>query len=381
MGQTYTQQQRLDAVRLARSENVGPVTYRDLLAQFGSPSDALDALPDLARRGGRKRPIKIATERSVLQELTKTEALGARMLICGDADYPALLAQTDPPPPVLTFLGLPHLLQRPAIAMVGARSASAAGLRMAHDIARGLSEADYVIASGMARGIDTACHTSALSGGTIAVLAGGIDNIYPEENTPLYNELKERGAIISEMPLGTVPRGRHFPRRNRIISGLSLGTIVVEAAPRSGSLITARFALEQNRELMAVPGSPLDPRSKGCNRLIQQGAALVENAADVIDWLSGSAPPQLKEPEDLFTWSEPVHLPYDPAPSEREQVLSLLSPTPIAVDDLIRQSDLPARTVQIVLIELDLAGRLVREAGQRIALLPEPSAEPAELTR
>jgi DNA processing protein len=272
----------LDRLRLIRSENVGPVTFRDLLEQFGSATDALAALPDLARRGGRKRAIKIATAAKAKQEMSDAHNLGAHLLFVGEPEYPPLLAQSDPPPPVISAIGAHHLLAQPCLAIVGSRSASAAGLRMAADLSRDLGEAGFVISSGLARGIDAAAHRSTLTTGTIAVVAGGIDIIYPEENRGLYEEIREQGVLVSEMPPGTRPQGRHFPRRNRIIAGLARGVIVVEAALRSGSLITARFALEQNREVMVVPGSPLDPRARGGNRLIKQGAALVENVEDVI---------------------------------------------------------------------------------------------------
>ncbi len=361
-------QERLDRLRLTRSENVGPVTYRDLMAQFGTASKALEALPELARNGGRKRPIKIASIPLATQELVETEKLGARLLFVGEADYPSLLAQSDPPPPVISVLGASHLLGQPCLAMVGSRSASAAGLRMAANLAADLGEAGFTIVSGLARGIDAAAHKAALVSGTAAVVAGGLDIIYPSENKPLYDEIKEQGVLVSEMPPGTKPQGRHFPRRNRIISGLSAGVIVVEAALRSGSLITARLALEQNREVMAVPGSPLDPRARGGNRLIKQGAALVENAQDVLDWMAQTPLPLFSEGNEMpFNAPKPALL--SPTEDDRQSLYALLGPTPIEQDELIRLSQLPTQLVVALLLELDLAGRLVRDAGQKVSLL------------
>lgn len=367
-------QERLDRLRLIRSENVGPVTFRDLLEQFGTAGEALAALPDLAKRGGRKRAIKVASATQAKQEMNQAHILGAQMLFVGEKAYPPLLSQTDPPPPVIAALGALHLLEQPSLAIVGSRSASAAGLRMAADLSRDLGDAGFVIASGLARGIDAAAHKATLATGTIAVIAGGIDIVYPEENRALYEQIKEQGVLISEMPPGTRPQGRHFPRRNRIIAGLSRGVIVVEAALRSGSLITARFALEQNREVMVVPGSPLDPRANGGNRLIKQGAALVESAEDVLNWLEQSPPPLFSEGDEM-PYASPPAPPPEPTRSEREHLFSLLGPTPVEQDELIRLSGLPARTVIALLLEIDLAGRLVRDNGQRVSLLEKTSEE------
>lgn len=294
--------------------------------------------------------------------------LGAHLLFVGEPEYPHLLAQSDPPPPVISAIGALHLFAQPCLAIVGSRSASAAGLRMAADLSRDLGEAGFVISSGLARGIDAAAHRSTLTTGTIAVVAGGIDIIYPEENRGLYEEIREQGVLVSEMPPGTRPQGRHFPRRNRIIAGLARGVIVVEAALRSGSLITARFALEQNREVMVVPGSPLDPRARGGNRLIKQGAALVENVEDVLAWLEQSPPPLFSEGNEM-PYATAKGPPPEPSKSERDQLLSLLGPTPMEQDELIRLSGLPTRTVIALLLEIDLAGRLIRDNGQRVSLL------------
>lgn len=374
MPRPLSNQERLDRLRLTRSENVGPVTYRDLLKQFGGAGEALAALPELARQGGRKRAIKIASPATADREFKQAEKLSAIILFVGEADYPLLLAQADPPPPTISVIGARHLLNQSCLAMVGSRSASAAGLRMATDLAHDLGVDGSTIVSGLARGIDAAAHKASLPTGTIAVVAGGLDIVYPAENQKLYDAIKEQGALVSEMPPGTKPQGRHFPRRNRIISGLSKGVIVVEAALRSGSLITARQALEQNREVMAVPGSPLDPRARGCNRLIKQGAALVENAEDVLNWMEQTPPPVFSEAEEI-PYSSPQPSPMSPSDADRKQLISLLGPTGVEQDELIRLSGLPAQLVIALLLELDLAGRLVRDPGQRVSLLDERDSD------
>lgn len=358
-------------LRLARSENIGPVTFHDLLRVYGNATRALEAVPELARRGGRTRPIKLASPREAENELTAIAKNGAELLFFDEADFPLLLAATDPAPPLIIVKGHKSLFARPSIAMVGARNASAAGLRMASDIARELGAEGYAVTSGLARGIDTAAHKAALETGTIAVIAGGIDVVYPEQNRALQEAIGERGLLISEMPPGTRPQGRHFPRRNRLISGLSLGVIVVEAALRSGSLITARFALEQGRDVMAVPGSPLDPRAGGTNQLIKDGAPLIENAADALAAISRqSTDDWFREPPGRDGYGEPPAVPPEISDPERAEILSLLGPTPVEVDFLIRQSGLPARAVAAILLELDLSGKLRREPGQKVALIP-----------
>lgn len=364
------QEERLARLRLARSENIGPVTFRDLLEHFGSAETALDALPDLAARGGRKRAIRVASTADAEREMTALEKLGATLLVLGDADYPPPLALTDPPPPVIAVKGNQSLLTRDTIAMVGSRNASAAGRRIAGDIAKGLSERGFVVASGLARGIDTAAHRASLASGTIAVVAGGLDIFYPPENEKLQRTIGEEGMLVGEMPPGTSPQARHFPRRNRLISGLSLATVVVEAALRSGSLITARYALEQNRDVCAVPGSPLDPRAHGANRLIKQGATLVETAEDVVEALG--APHQAHR-----RMAEPQHVAFSqPAPGTppddaiRLRVLEALGPTPTPLGDLLNETAADPGSVRAVLIELELAGRLQRDPGDRLSLIP-----------
>jgi DNA processing protein len=363
--------ERLDWLRLIRSENVGPVTFRHLLRRFGSAAAALAALPDLAKRGGRAQPLKVHPRAAAEREIAELERLGGRMIGFLEPDFPDPLAAIDDSPPILTLLGQGQVLRRPTVAIVGARNASANGRLIAATLAREIGAAGYSIASGLARGIDSAAHDAALETGTIAVVAGGIDVIYPPENEGLYRSIAERGAVIAEMAVGTVPQARHFPRRNRLISGLSLGVIVVEAALRSGSLITARFALEQGREVFAVPGSPLDPRSAGANGLIREGAMLVESAADVLAALSAQKPPLSARDELKFTAAPAA----DPGEREvaaaRPALLELLSPEPVAVDELLRACPFSPAAVQTALLELELAGRLARHPGNRVSLLAE----------
>jgi DNA processing protein len=368
-GKVFSARERLDWLRLIRSENVGPVTFYQLLARFGSAEAALAGLPELARRGGRERPIRIPPRAAAERELAAIEGLGGRLLCRDEAGYPEPLATLEDAPPVIFLRGHPHLLERRIIGVVGARNASANGRRLAETIAADLGREGVVVASGLARGIDTAAHKGALASGTIAVMAGGVDVVYPAENQALYDAILAQGLALSEMAPGTVPQGRHFPRRNRIISGLALGIVVVEAAERSGSLITARFALEQGREVFAVPGSPLDPRCKGTNGLIRQGAALTESAADVLAALESGFRAPLREEEATGPSAPPK------APSEAELeraralVLECLSPTPVTVDEILRQSHLSPAVVSTVLLELELAGRLERHPGHRASLL------------
>jgi DNA processing protein len=366
--------QRLAWLRLIRSENVGPRTFHDLLQHFGDAEVALENLPALSRRGG-KGTIRICPESEAETELAAHKTAGARLIALGEADYPPHLAHIDGPPPLLSIRGSGETLARPkALAVVGARNASLSGRKLAGQFSRELSEDGYVIVSGLARGIDAAAHEAALSGGTVAVFAGGIDRLYPPEHDRLLTALLENGgAAISEMPFGWKPRGRDFPRRNRLISGLSLGVLVIEAAERSGSLHTARFALEQNREIFAVPGSPLDPRSAGANRLIKQGATLITSTQDVLDSLGGRIEPVPPlgsglfegEGESLFTGRDGQ----EPGERTREKILTALGPAPVELDELIRDTGEPARIVHTILLELELAGRLERHRGNRVSLL------------
>ena len=357
-----SQEEAFARIRLLRSPNIGPVSYRQLLRRFGTARAALEALPDLATRGG--GGYRVAAEERVAKEVSAVRAAGARYLFHDAADYPPLLGELDSAPPILTLRGDAVLARRPCVAIVGARNASAAAVKLARQFAGGLAEAWFAVVSGLARGIDGAAHRAALEGGTIGVIASGIDVTYPPEHADLQEAVAVQGLLLAEQPPGTEPLARHFPSRNRIIAGLAAGTLVVEAAPRSGSLITARLAAEAGREVMAIPGSPLEPRAQGCNQLIREGAVLVQSAADVIELLStfdGQPRSMLRES------AEPYILPddLDDAPAD---VAALLTTAPVAVDELIRQSGESPAAVQLALLELELAGKLVRHAGGRVGL-------------
>jgi DNA processing protein len=357
--------QRTDWLRLIRSDNVGPRTFRSLIKHFGSAYTALERLPDLARRGGASRPGRICSEEDAAAELAASQQIGVHLVAPGEDGYPPRLAELDDAPPLLGVRGLRDVLMRPTIAVVGSRNASGAGLKFAGSLSRDLGEGGFVIASGLARGIDQAAHRASLVSGTVAVLAGGHDKIYPPEHEDLLAAIIEScGAAISEMPLGHVPRARDFPRRNRLISGVSLGVVVVEAALRSGSLITARIAAEQGREVFAVPGSPLDPRAAGTNDLIKQGATLTTEASDVINAVEPimGRPIGLSEPED-----EPIAS--EPEASDRARIVGLLGPSPVLLDDLIRMAGTSPAIVRTVLLELELAGRLERHGGGLVSLI------------
>ncbi len=373
-----TETERLAWLRLFRSENVGPITFRQLLRRFGSAEAALEALPDLSRRGGRARPVRICPADTAERELVALTRLKARLLALCEPDYPEALRAVDDAPPLIALRGRSELLQRPAVAIVGARNASANGRTLARRLGGELAEAGYLVVSGFARGIDTAAHEGALTQATLAVLAGGLDTIYPPQNAALFDRLTREGVLLSEMPPGSEPQGRHFPRRNRIIAGLSLGIVVVEAARRSGSLHTARLAADYGREVMAVPGSPLDPRAQGCNGLLRQGATLIESAAHVLEALAGSTPaiapafPETAVTEAAATRVEIVGATgpgSEEQPQATDKITELLSPTPISVDELIRQCQLSAASVGTLLLELELAGRLERHPGNRVALI------------
>lgn len=391
-----TDEQRLDWLRLIRSENVGPRTFRALVNQFGGAAAALEALPDLARRGGRLM-LKVCSRAEAEKEMAAAARLGVRFVAMGEPDYPKTLQAIDTAPPLIAVRGSVEVLAKPSVAIVGSRNASASGLTFAERLSRQLGEAGYVVVSGLARGIDTKAHKATLETGTVAVLAGGHDRVYPAQNEPLLKAIVEQGGtVISEMPMGWEPRGRDFPRRNRIVSGLSYGVVVVEAARRSGSLITARFALEQGREVFAVPGSPLDPRAEGTNDLIRDGATLcagVEHVTSVLEPLIASGPRldrSAEEPDRLLSseelWDE-LDLPdiarapvrpvgpeagFDEESGEVEaDVIAFLGPSPVAIDDLVRQSGLSIRNVQMALLELEIAGRLERHGGNAVSLIVE----------
>jgi DNA processing protein len=401
--------QRFDWLRLIRTEGVGPRTFRSLVNHFGGAGAALENLPDFARARG-ARGVSIPDPARIERELEQARRYGVRFVATGEQDYPRLLAAIDSAPPLLAVRGHAATCAAPSVAIVGARNASAGGRRIAEKIAQGLGQAGFVVSSGLARGIDTAAHAASLQTGTVAVLAGGHDKVYPPENEALLEAIAERGAVVSEMPMGWEPRGRDFPRRNRLVSGLALGVVLVEAARRSGSLITARFALEQGREVFVVPGSPLDPRCEGTNDLIRQGATLVQDASDIVDVLAPlvgieADPGQTAMRETEWSdereplWDEldffdlpasttsprargsmaPIHqgwtgddpgqdsdIPRDPSASLR----ALLGWSPVSVDELVRQSGLPAREVQALLLDLELEGRLDRPGPQLVALRP-----------
>ena len=363
-----TDAERRDWLRLIRSENVGPVTFRGLLRRFGSAAAALDALPGLAKRGGAARAIRVCSRDEAAREIEAVERFGATFIASCESRYPQRLAAIDDAPPLIAARGNAAALARPMIALVGARNASAAGLKFAERLARELGEAGFVIASGLARGVDSAAHRASIGSGTVAVLAGGQDRIYPEENIGLLDALLGEGVAISEMPFGWTPRAQDFPRRNRIISGLSLGVVIVEAAKRSGSLITARFALEQGREVFAVPGSPIDPRAEGTNGLLKQGATMVTEAADVlavVEPIMG----ELREPGAGAPGDDPVP-PGEPDTGTRARIVELLGPTPVAIDDLVRLANTTPAVVRTLLLELELAGRIERHRGGLVSLTP-----------
>src|SRR5271167_644696 len=391
-------EERFDWLRLIRSENVGPRTFRALLNNCGGARAALEALPELARRGGAARPIRVASADEIERELDTARKLGVRFVALGEPDYPPILRQIDSAPPVLACRGRLEALQQPAVAIVGSRNASAAGLTFTDRLARGLGRAGYVVVSGLARGIDQRAHAASLETGAVGVLAGGHAKPYPSEAVPLIERMVEFGAVVSEMPIGQEPRGRDFPRRNRIVSGLALGTIVVEAARGSGSLITARFALEQTRQVFAVPGSPLDPRAEGTNDLLKQGASICTGVQDVLTALEPMRSSDLGamletggEPGEPL-WGEQSLLGVDPestprtragdefddaggaayrtgddAEAARERIIALLGPSPITLDELVRAAEAPARAVRVALLELELAGR-IEFSGDRVAL-------------
>jgi DNA processing protein len=364
-GRRLPDEERRDWLRLAQSENVGPATFRTLMKRYGSAAEALRMIPELSRRGGLGRSPRLYGSEAAERDIERAAMLGARFVALTEPDYPPLLRVTEHAPPLLCVKGDAGLLARSAVAIVGARNASAIGRKFARQLAADIGGEGHAIVSGLARGIDTAAHEAALDTGTIAVIAGGIDSVYPPENAALQAAIGERGAVVTEMVPGTVPRAEHFPRRNRIISGMALSLVVVEAAVRSGSLITARYAAEQGREVFAVPGSPLDPRCEGSNRLIRDGATLLMSAKDVIEALAAERGPR------LVTLSEPA----PPQIAERElesgerrRVLELLSPTPVDMDDLIRESGLDSGAVAALILELTLAGKVVRQSNGAVSL-------------
>lgn len=365
--------EHLARIRLLRSERIGPISFAQLMRRFGSALAAIEALPDLVQRTG-GRALRISTLTQAEQEAHRVEAAGARYLFADDADYPELLVHIDNAPPILTVRGDARLMQRPAIAMVGARNASASACRFARQIAGELAEVGFLVVSGLARGIDTSAHEGALRiagtglASTAGVIASGIDISYPPENRNLQAEMGERALVIAEQPPGTEPLARHFPYRNRIIAGMATGTLVVEAAPKSGSLITARLAAEAGRDVMAIPGSPLDSRSRGCNELIRGGATLVQGVDDIMELVSpmnGARPRHVAAPIQNYA----VQPQPEPDDAARRTLVDLLGRSPIAIDELVRQSRLDSGAVQMILLDLELGGLIERHAAGRVSLV------------
>lgn len=368
VGLQLSDRQRLNWLRLIRTPNVGPASFRDLVNRFGSAEAALEILPELALSGGANRMVRIPTVAEIDAEMQAARRAGARFVCIGEPDYPPLLKRMDHPPPVLAMKGTGAVFALPTVAIVGARNASLAGIKMARMLAAELGHEGYAIVSGLARGIDTAAHQSSLLSGTVAVMAGGIDQPYPPENAGLSEQIAERGAVISEMPFGWQPRAQDFPRRNRLVAGAALGLVVVEAAERSGSLISARLAAEMGRLVFAIPGSPLDPRARGTNGLIKDGATLVTETADILNALAPligtrfTANIPVEEPPDFSTAPPPGN-------GERQRVFEALSQTPVNIDEIIRHTGLHPAHVAMVLLEFDLAGRLERHTGGFVSLI------------
>ncbi len=349
-----TAAERVDWLRLCRTPNIGPVGFAQLIGRYATPGAALDALPALAARAGRKRPLVAPSTAAIEDEIAATEAYGARIVASCEPDFPQLLRALDPPPPVLTMLGSTAIAGQPAVAIVGARNASAAGRKIARDIAAGLGGFGYAVVSGLARGIDGEAHAATLETGTVAVLGGGVDHIYPPQHERLYAAIAQKGLIVSESPFGHRATARDFPRRNRLITGLALGAVIVEAAERSGSLISARTAGEQGREVMAVPGSPLDPRAAGVNRLLRQGATLVRDADDVLEAVRALPPAGVEAPgSEPFDQDGPVEA---PSADQVASVREALGPMPLSIDEIARASGVGAARCAAILLELELAG-------------------------
>lgn len=360
--------ERMARIRLAWSENVGPITFKHLISRFGNAEKALEALPELAKRGGRKKPIKSCPKNKAEHELEKLAAFKADVLVIGEANYPVALANIEDAPPVLSIKGHDHLLNKTSIGVVGARNASTMGKKMAYQLSKELGEAGFVITSGLARGVDAAAHNGAMATGTVAVLGTGLDMNYPKENADLQTRIADEGLLISEYLCGTKPQAQNFPRRNRIISGLSKGVLVVEAALRSGSLITARMAGEQGRDVYAVPGSPLDPRAKGANNLIRNGAQMVECADDIIEAIETLNQTSFMEPTLTLFDNGPSSFTDDNNDDYQEIILNELTTTPIAIDDIIRETGIATNSILSCLLELELAGRINRHFGNKISL-------------
>ena len=367
-----SEDEQFSRLRLLRSRRVGITTYKRLLTEHGTAQNALAALPEVARAAGVDK-YEVCPESVIHAELHAAKAAGARLVMERTEAYPELLTTIEDAPPFLWIIGDSELLKTRMISIVGARNASSLGTRMARKLARDLGASGYTIVTGLARGVDAAAHDAALSTGTLAVLAGGVDTVYPAENADLCRTIAEKGLLVSEQPMGLQPLARHFPSRNRIISGLSRATVIVEAAAKSGSLITARDALDQGRDVLAVPGNPFDARAAGCNQLIREGATLVRSAQDVIETL---APLHQDETELPSTKHQPE--PVEPANKKRKkalsevaalhrQILSRLSPAPVAEDQLIRDLAVPASEAAPALLDLELDGQIKRQSGGMIS--------------
>ncbi len=367
-----SESERIAALRLFRTDNIGPITFYQLVERFGSASEALQALPELSKRGGRKKPLKAPDEKYIMREYKALLKLGGRIITYDDKEYPLALTATDDAPPVISVIGDISLLNKSCLAIVGARNASLNGKKFAYKLAAELGACGQVIASGLARGIDTSAHQGSVATGTIAVVASGIDVVYPEENQKLYEEIAEKGLVIAESALGAKPASRAFPKRNRIVSGISKGVIVIEATRRSGSLITARLAGEQGRDVYAVPGSPFDPRAAGPNHLIREGATLIRNADDIMEILMDFSGKSLREPPSQIVNFIPPYCDNqnEESPEEtQEKILAHLSFSPISVDELLRACHLTISALQTSLLELELAGRVKRLPANRVILL------------
>lgn len=365
-----TDQERLDWLRLARSENIGPITFYQLLNRFGTATNALENIDELAAKGGKHKPINIISPAEAEAEYRAHQKAGGHLITALDAAYPKMLAGLNDAPPVLSVLGNLDLLSKRSLAVVGSRNASLNGKRFAENLSKDLGAQGWIITSGLARGIDTHAHKGSLPTGTIAVVAGGVDHIYPPENEVLYEAIKEKGAIVSESPMGTNPKSHYFPRRNRLISGLSTGVIVVEAAYKSGSLITARFALEQGREVFAVPGSPYDPRCRGTNSLIAQGATLIQSVQDVVEGVIQHLPMGTLQEESIPYSDEIINNNFvEVTDKQRQSVEENLSHTPVGVDELARQCHICTEELLCIILELEIAGRVIRTAGNQVALI------------
>ena len=363
------EKEKIAWLRLIRTENIGPITFYSLLQNFGSAQKAIAALPTLSRKGGRLKDLKLCAEDAAIAEMEALHALGGRMIFAAEEIYPLALSAIEDAPPVLSVLGNARLLNLPSIGIVGARNASLNGRKFAEKLSKDLGNGGQIVVSGLARGIDASAHTGAIATGTIACVAGGVDNIYPPENTALYHQIKDEGCIVAESPLGMEPMAKHFPKRNRIISGLSAGVVVVEATVKSGSLITARMAAEQGRDVYAIPGHPFDPRASGPNKLIQDGATLVLDASDILQNLAdfSGTRQSLNEPHQQGWNPEPLS--ENDAETVRDLILQTLSSAPVTVDELVRSCHLTIPAAQMVLLELEIAGRVQRLPGNRIALL------------